>query len=92
MYNNFLNELCEMHNTLSTFQSTEGKNDRQKLNSSVYLNLTVNPCTNNPCKNGGTCTVTGDDSYSCQCAEGFYGDSCEKGTLMTAVNEQFITN
>ncbi|XP_078377795.1 uncharacterized protein LOC144660948 [Oculina patagonica] len=39
----------------------------------------VNPCTNNPCQNAGTCTVTGDDSYSCQCAEGYYGNSCEKG-------------
>ena len=74
------------------FNVRKWKNDRQKLNCSIYLHLTVNPCTNNPCKNGGTCTVTEDDSYSCQCAEGFYGDSCEKGTLMTALYEQFITN
>nr|AKR17060.1 euphy [Fimbriaphyllia ancora] len=38
----------------------------------------VNPCTNNPCMNGGTCQVTGDDSYSCQCPEGYIGDNCEK--------------
>nr|XP_058950806.1 neurogenic locus notch homolog protein 2-like isoform X2 [Pocillopora verrucosa] len=38
----------------------------------------VNPCTNNPCQNGGDCTVTGDDSYSCKCADGYYGESCEK--------------
>ncbi|PFX26442.1 Seminal plasma protein BSP-30 kDa [Stylophora pistillata] len=38
----------------------------------------VNPCTNNPCQNGGVCTVTGDDSYSCKCAEGYCGKSCEK--------------
>ncbi|KAL9953672.1 hypothetical protein ACROYT_G041123 [Oculina patagonica] len=36
------------------------------------------PCTNNTCLNGATCTVTGDDSYSCQCAEGYHGNSCEK--------------
>ena len=40
----------------------------------------VTPCTSSPCKNGGTCKITGDDSHSCQCAEGFYGDNCEKGT------------
>ncbi|CAH3123723.1 unnamed protein product, partial [Pocillopora meandrina] len=39
----------------------------------------VNPCTNNPCQNGGDCTVTGDDSYSCKCPDGYYGESCEKG-------------
>ena len=43
----------------------------------------MNPCTNNPCQNGGVCTVTGDDSYSCKCADGYYGHSCEKGTDMT---------
>ena len=52
-------------------------NDIRLIDRLVYI--TVNPCTNNLCKNGGTCTVTGDDSYSCQCAEGFYGDTCEKG-------------
>ncbi|RMX58936.1 hypothetical protein pdam_00022917, partial [Pocillopora damicornis] len=38
----------------------------------------VNPCTNSPCQNGGVCTVTGDDSYSCKCADGYYGQTCEK--------------
>ncbi|KAL9967399.1 hypothetical protein ACROYT_G025616 [Oculina patagonica] len=40
----------------------------------------VNPCTNQPCKNGGTCTVTADDTYSCQCPDGFEGDNCETKT------------
>ena len=31
---------------------------------------------------GGDCTVTGDDSYSCKCADGYYGETCEKGTSM----------
>ena len=51
--------------------------ETQKADGSIFY-ITVNPCTNNPCKNGGTCTVNGDDSYSCQCAEGFEGADCEK--------------
>ena len=39
----------------------------------------MNACTSGPCNNGGSCTVTGDGSYSCQCTEGFFGESCEKG-------------
>ena len=45
-----------------------------------FVMILVNPCTNNPCQNGGVCTVTGDDSYSCKCADGYYGQTCEKGT------------
>ncbi|XP_078349582.1 neurocan core protein-like isoform X2 [Oculina patagonica] len=38
----------------------------------------VGPCiNNNPCKNGGTCTEAEDDTYSCQCPDGFEGDNCE---------------
>ena len=45
----------------------------------------MNPCTKSPCQNGGDCTVTGDDSYSCKCAEGYYGETCEKGISMINV-------
>ena len=31
-------------------------------------------CDPNPCQNSGTCTAG-----SCNCAEGFSGDRCEKG-------------
>ncbi|GBM84967.1 Delta-like protein C, partial [Araneus ventricosus] len=34
------------------------------------------PCTNNPCQNGGTCTVAG-NTYKCACLENFSGDKCE---------------
>ena len=50
----------------------------------LLLDFIVNSCTNQPCKNGGTCTVTGEGTYSCKCAEGYYGDSCEKGNYVVA--------
>lgn len=55
--------------------------EENNLQKGVQRNVpAMNPCTNQPCKNGGSCTVTADESYTCHCAEGFYGDSCEKGT------------
>ena len=33
------------------------------------------PCTDNPCQNGGNCTGV-DDSFTCECAAGFAGDTC----------------
>ncbi|KAH0619448.1 hypothetical protein JD844_000091 [Phrynosoma platyrhinos] len=36
----------------------------------------VNDCTSNPCANGGTC-VDGIQSYSCQCARGWSGSTCQ---------------
>ena len=39
----------------------------------------MDACTNHACENGATCKVTGEDSYRCQCPNGYFGDNCEKG-------------
>ena len=41
-----------------------------------------NPCSSNPCQNGGTCSVDGDGEYECDCAEEFDGDRCEERMLI----------
>lgn len=36
-----------------------------------------NPCSSQPCLNGGQCVQTDVSSYQCQCAAGFDGTTCE---------------
>jgi len=36
-----------------------------------------NPCSSQPCLNGGQCVQTDVSSYQCQCAPGFDGTTCE---------------
>ena len=43
---------------------------------------TVDHCTPNPCQNGGRCT-SGSLSFTCECAEGFTGLTCDTGTQAT---------
>lgn len=44
----------------------------------LFCNQDLNYCTNHkPCKNGGTCTNTGQGSYTCACPHGFTGTNCE---------------
>uniref|UniRef100_UPI0037E8B019 zonadhesin, like n=1 Tax=Semicossyphus pulcher TaxID=241346 RepID=UPI0037E8B019 len=35
------------------------------------------PCLSYPCQNGGTCHLGSNNTYSCQCADGFEGANCE---------------
>ena len=45
------------------------------------LYYTVNVCDSTPCKNGGTCSISG-RSYMCSCRDGFSGNQCQ-GTVNT---------
>lgn len=41
--------------------------------------IAPDPCDADPCRNGGTCTSLGGNSFECQCPPGFGGDTCEEG-------------
>lgn len=43
-----------------------------------FFFLGLNPCSTNPCKNGGVCKIR-HYSYFCICPPRFGGDNCEKG-------------
>lgn len=37
-----------------------------------------NPCSPNPCQNGGTCQQTNSGSFMCVCPVGYQGLCCER--------------
>ncbi|XP_053328596.1 delta-like protein 3 [Spea bombifrons] len=44
----------------------------------LFCNQDLNYCTNHrPCRNGASCTNTGQGSYSCTCRAGYTGTNCE---------------
>lgn len=47
----------------------------------------ASPCLSYPCLNGGTCTAEGNETYSCQCLDGFIGTNCETETQPPVVPE-----
>ena len=42
----------------------------------IYFAENLNECESSPCKNGGTCNDSV-DGYTCVCAEGYKGKTCE---------------
>ena len=43
----------------------------------LFLYLDKRACLDNPCKNAGTCTELGQGDFTCTCAVGSKGKTCE---------------
>lgn len=44
----------------------------------TFCEKRVNPCIfNSPCKNGGTCIFTKNETVTCSCTESFTGEFCD---------------
>lgn len=75
-------------------QSGFGTNNSflKKMLLSTMSNLTffvseLDPCTPDPCQNGGACSVIEESSFECNCTENFQGDRCEIGMTYYKITE-----
>lgn len=48
---------------------------------SYYL-IASDPCSPNPCLNGGSCFQNDNNIFFCNCPEGFTGDTCQQGMIL----------
>ncbi len=43
----------------------------------IFMFWKVNPCCNNPCLNGGTCSAGANGGYVCTCPNCYSGTNCQ---------------
>ena len=67
-----------VHGRVCKLVSSNLHNDNSFFN--VFLCVAVTSCLSEPCQHGGTCNATiGVDGFTCICAPGWTGDTCEEG-------------
>ncbi|NXJ89863.1 FA7 factor, partial [Corythaixoides concolor] len=74
-------EKCSFEEAKEIFHSQEKTASLNSWNCTVpcFFFLGLNPCSSNPCNNGGVCKIR-HYNYFCICPPRFGGDNCEKGT------------
>jgi hypothetical protein len=59
----------------------------------LKINLVLNPCSSNPCQNGGICSPNlNTQTYTCTCLSGFTGTNCNIGNESWLLNELKLKN
>ena len=48
----------------------------------LFVPIDIQKCASNPCANDGTCHPIGNSVFSCVCAAGFMGFTCEEGKII----------
>jgi len=63
---------CDGSTTTINFNAQDGAGNQATQCTTKVTATPPNPCSSQPCLNGGTCTATG-STYSCQCPQGWTG-------------------
>ncbi len=71
-FNNFCIPSEDSNNDVNNDQNNDLNNDQNN-----DANNDVAGCDAEPCQNDGTCTDGENGAFTCECAEGFEGDTCE---------------
>ena len=68
---------------------TDYFDDLNALNLFIFSHLVPDPCLPSPCLNNGTCINT-DTTYQCRCAQGFFGELCERRDFLSIIKVGFL--
>jgi len=54
-----------------------------------FNSIDIDDCASNLCENGGTC-IDGINGYTCNCIDGFIGENCQTGELISNVFKKVL--
>lgn len=75
------NDFCDIQDGMCKYlDNCQGTNENCDF---VSNSCKVDPCFDSPCANGGTCSPDGTDGFTCQCADGWTGETCTEPSCYT---------
>jgi len=54
-----------------------------------FNSIDIDDCASSLCENGGTC-IDGINGYTCNCKDGFIGENCQTGELISNVFKKVL--